>query len=368
MSSSIEAADKSVKRVQRYARLVRDQGSRAMPKLEESLRELMRQLDVIHEETTLIRTEPGAISPYGHTRIREADRALDDLHRFVRDPQAFAKHARVRYGFDLGGPDDLAIRASDVAANAFQGVRAARTIVASAARRDRHRDPERGRFSKKALWKDIEQDERKRRRANVERLRREAAEARNVRRQARERARQKCIRDRKRARLAAERIRARAEARAKKRLDDARQACALGKAYATSTRETVAATRAALEAERAYQREMRAIERSARSRTTSRLAKTRGGYFPGPRGPGPARARAREVMSESDDEVRQNIDPSLHALFERVKRGIRATPRMSRTEAFMQYVEEHPREADEAIEDATDALIRQLERRQRTGS
>ncbi len=43
-----------------------------------------------------------------------------------------------------------------------------------------------------------------------------------------------------------------------------------------------------------------------------------------------------ERQAESDDEVRSNIPPELVALFERVKRGIKASPRMSRTEAFLQ--------------------------------
>ena len=42
-----------------------------------------------------------------------------------------------------------------------------------------------------------------------------------------------------------------------------------------------------------------------------------------------------ERQAESDDEVRSNIPPELVALFERVKRGIKASPRMSRTESFL---------------------------------
>jgi len=81
----------------------------------------------------------------------------------------------------------------------------------------------------------------------------------------------------------------------------------------------------------------------------------------------PSRAISRERREESDDEVRRNIPPELSPLFERVKRSIRGGPRMSRTEAFLRYAEENPGEELEGIEEKTDALIRELERRQRAG-
>jgi hypothetical protein len=68
-----------------------------------------------------------------------------------------------------------------------------------------------------------------------------------------------------------------------------------------------------------------------------------------------------ERQAESDDEVRSNIPPELVALFERVKRGIKASPCMSRTEAFLHYAEENPDDVLVATEDKTDALIRELE-------
>jgi hypothetical protein len=55
-------------------------------------------------------------------------------------------------------------------------------------------------------------------------------------------------------------------------------------------------------------------------------------------------------------------------LFERVKRSIKAGPRQTRTEAFLAYAEEHPSEYLEAIEDKTEALIRDLERQEREAS
>jgi SAM-dependent methyltransferase len=52
---------------------------------------------------------------------------------------------------------------------------------------------------------------------------------------------------------------------------------------------------------------------------------------------------------ESDEEVRQNIPKTLFELFGRVRHAIRGSARQTRTEAFLQYVEEHP---DEAVETA----------------
>jgi hypothetical protein len=77
------------------------------------------------------------------------------------------------------------------------------------------------------------------------------------------------------------------------------------------------------------------------------------------------RASRRERMQESDDAVRGNIPPEYIPLWERVKGKIRAGDRKSRTEAFMQYVEEHPAEMLEVLEDRTDALMRDLERQER---
>jgi hypothetical protein len=80
------------------------------------------------------------------------------------------------------------------------------------------------------------------------------------------------------------------------------------------------------------------------------------------------RATGRERRSESDDEVRVNIPAELVALFERVKGGIKASPRETRTEAFLRYAEEHPDEVLTALDDKTEALIRDLERKEREAS
>jgi len=53
----------------------------------------------------------------------------------------------------------------------------------------------------------------------------------------------------------------------------------------------------------------------------------------------------RERREESDDAVRRNIGPELVPLFERVKREIKPGPRRSRTEAFLEWVQDNPDEA-----------------------
>lgn len=82
-----------------------------------------------------------------------------------------------------------------------------------------------------------------------------------------------------------------------------------------------------------------------------------------------ARAR-RERMQESDDEVRRNLPPELVPVFERVKGQIKASPRRSRTEAFLHWVHDNQDDAHAIIYANADAELaryiaeqRRLERR-----
>ena len=54
--------------------------------------------------------------------------------------------------------------------------------------------------------------------------------------------------------------------------------------------------------------------------------------------------KRREAQQESDDAVERDIDASLVPVWRRVKRQFVDTPRMSRSEAFLHWVEEHPEE------------------------
>lgn len=73
-----------------------------------------------------------------------------------------------------------------------------------------------------------------------------------------------------------------------------------------------------------------------------------------------ARATAAERRAESDDEVRRNIPAELVGLFNKVRRGIRPSARMSRTEAFMKWAEENPEEVLAAQEWAAERDVGRL--------
>lgn len=77
------------------------------------------------------------------------------------------------------------------------------------------------------------------------------------------------------------------------------------------------------------------------------------------------RTSALERRTESDDEVEHNIEPLLVPLWRRIKRSIAGNARKSRTEQFLQYVEEHAHEvyADEdAARTIEDELASDYER------
>jgi hypothetical protein len=130
---------------------------------------------------------------------------------------------------------------------------------------------------------------------------------------------------------------------------EAREGCATGKAWARSVgSENVARARAARLEERKSQRELDRILRTSKALEADRRKRT---------------TRA-ERLGESDDEVRASIDPGLVPLFNRVRRGIKGSPRMSRTEAFLHYVDEHPGERAAAEQRAADAWLRKQIREQ----
>jgi hypothetical protein len=209
------------------------------------------------------------------------------------------------------------------------------------------------RLHRRALMREIERDHRKKARAKLSGLREQLRAARLTRRNALVEATSRCrseriaVRDRTRM----ERLRALDELR--KALHAERQAardtCTVRRADARkATSDAVQRARGEFDAERKYQEDLKRIERGNHDRHVA----TR-------------RASGSERRSESDDEVRVNLPAELVALFERVKRGIKTSPRESRTEAFLRYAEEHPDEVLGAIDDKTDAVIRDLERQER---
>lgn len=204
-----------------------------------------------------------------------------------------------------------------------------------------------------AIKRDIEREHRRKARAKLVELGEQLRVARLARKNAAASVAMRCRTDRLALREQAQMERA----IVMKRLHDAihaereaaRQTCTLRKEEAKrTTSDAIARARVELEAERKYQDDLRRIEQGNRERRSRTH-----------------RASAKERRSESDDEVRTNIAPELHALFEKVKRGITGSARESRTEQFLKYAEEHPNEVLAAIEDKSDAMIRELERKQR---
>jgi len=74
------------------------------------------------------------------------------------------------------------------------------------------------------------------------------------------------------------------------------------------------------------------------------------------------RTTRRERRAESDDEVRRNLSPDYRPIFDRVRGGIRGSARRTRTEAFLEWLEEHPDEVlalqAAAAERAVDEMVR----------
>jgi hypothetical protein len=175
---------------------------------------------------------------------------------------------------------------------------------------------------RRQLMREINRDHRRKAKETIASLRGQLREARQRRklaiRDAKERCRAERIAARDRAR--ALRLRVLEELREAMRAErgGARQACAVRLGEARSIKDDVQRSRAELLAERKYQADLRRVERANRQRRREAPRVTR-----------------IERQGESDDEVRANLPPELVSLFERVKRGIKASPRMSRTEALL---------------------------------
>lgn len=208
-------------------------------------------------------------------------------------------------------------------------------------------------FDKAALRRSLQRDERARNSAKLRQLREQVKGTRAARTKALRDATTWCREERLRARARARAIQEEAKQAAKEERAAARSSCAVNIEDARAIRDDIERARVELETEKKWQADMRRIEGANRRRSTERKPRT----------------SARERRDESDDEVRANIPEELIPLFERVKRGIKGNARMSRTEAFLHYAEENPKEVLDAedIEDQTDALIAELERQQRSG-
>lgn len=78
-----------------------------------------------------------------------------------------------------------------------------------------------------------------------------------------------------------------------------------------------------------------------------------------------AKHQKTERQKESDDAVRANIDDELVPVFNVVKARVRARPGMSRTEAFLHWIEENPSEVWALREDLAEKRLRALIREEK---
>jgi hypothetical protein len=212
--------------------------------------------------------------------------------------------------------------------------------------------PAAARRQRRELMAQIARDEKRKQREHLADLRAKVRQARVDRKAALEEARTRCRTERLSVRQRVEALRQRVlpelrEAVAAERAA-ARQTCTVRRTAARGISDRIKRVRAELEAERTFQRDMRRIESANRQRTQQAH-----------------RTSAAERRSEGDDAVRASIPDELVPLWERVKRSIRGSDRMSRAETFMKYAEEHPEDVLLILEDRTDALVRELEARER---
>ena len=207
-------------------------------------------------------------------------------------------------------------------------------------------------LDKNRLWREIDREEKRKARMQLRELRDQIRSARARRAQALIEAKEKCRTERllARERALAHRERVLRELREAMQAEraGARELCSQRLAEAKAIQDDVARARAQLVAERQYRADLHRIERANRQRFREAPSATRA-----------------ERASESDDEVRASLPPELVPLFERVKRGIKASPRMSRLERFLEYAETHPGEVLASYDDKTEELVRDLERRER---
>jgi len=179
-----------------------------------------------------------------------------------------------------------------------------------------------GRRQRREIMRQIAREHRREQRETLTRLRHELGDARAMRSAALRQAKERCRADRLAARARARELRAKLmhelrEAVRRERAG-ALTECKRGLEEARAISDRVARARAELEAERRYRREMRRIEQGNRQR----LKETK-------------RASGAERRGESDEEVAVNVPPELLPVWNRVKRSIRGSERMSRLEIFL---------------------------------
>jgi hypothetical protein len=212
--------------------------------------------------------------------------------------------------------------------------------------------PVQGRKQREAILKEARREERKKHRAHLASLRQQIRDARAQRKAALAEAKTRCRTERLAARDRANALRDRLlqELRDAVRAErqSARQGCSARLSDARAITDRIQRTRAELEAERHFDRQMRRIEAGNRQRTKEIH-----------------RSTARERRRESDDVVSADLPAEYLGLWQRMKGQFQGTDRMTRTEQFLHFLEENPELLLQAMEDRSEQVIRDLERRER---
>jgi hypothetical protein len=203
-------------------------------------------------------------------------------------------------------------------------------------------------LDKRALSREIDADLRRKDRQKLADLRAALRAARGRRKHLTHESKSACRHDRQAAIARAKELRRRALEAARAVRVAARTRCSSSAGESQALKTEIERLRAELRAEEHHQQSLRRIVRGSRAKR-------------------PSVHKAAVYRGESDDEVRHNIPSDLVPLFNRLRRSIRGSARRSRTEEFLEYVEAHPNEQYEDIDDKTDSLVRELERQQRAG-
>lgn len=201
------------------------------------------------------------------------------------------------------------------------------------------------RLNRAALARAVKEEQRRIRVLALEQLRTQIAGIHRRRRELVERVRAQCKRARARVKDRIVERRAEVKAALEREINEMRQAernrCALRKA------------RVRVESESARDR----VRREARQRSRDELAARR---IERHRARELAKHRRAERSKESDDDVRANIDDEFVPIFNVVKARVRARPGMSRTEAFLHWLEDNPSEVWALREDLAEKKLRAL--------
>ena len=203
------------------------------------------------------------------------------------------------------------------------------------------------------LRKELSRSLKQKDREKLVQLQESLSEARATKRQRLREVRDQCRTDQRRISETAKAKRAELNAAVRAEREGAKGSCSLARGRARETGiEGVEKVKRVLGEERAEQRRLKLYEQPREA-------------FLGKRSKRAGIAAVTERRTESDDEVRANLGPEMLPVFEKVKRSIHATPRMTRTEALLQFVHDNPHVVWEVHEKQAADELRRLEREER---